>query len=294
MTQQVLLCSSCTSPGLRANAVPTSQYVEIGLCELATSRRLFSPIGPLLGSISASNTPPPLPQQGLAPTLGMASSSAGASHLSTRAIGVLLRRALLSLVLVSCSHSAQHVPAQHIPAHLPLVEAKRCLASSAAYHVAWVSPPPRHCLGMHNLHRSSHAWPTQKRCTTCMVTFSQPLHGSTLGSQPTAATQDLNDKYFPAKTRPYSFGGVPFAHASVAISCMAIFPGHYTAVLWGHNLQRPLRTWTTNIFRPKQGRTCGWQLSAHASVAITCMATFPGDNKANTREPRVTAMMDRR
>ena len=96
-TLQVLLCSSCTSPGLRANAVPTSRYVEIGLCELATSRRLSSPIGPLLGSISASNTPPPLPQQRPTSALGMASFSAYASLLSTRVIGASLHLALLSM-----------------------------------------------------------------------------------------------------------------------------------------------------------------------------------------------------
>ena len=153
----------CTSPGLRANGVPTSRYVEIGLCELATSRRLSSPIGPLLGSIAASNIPLPLPQQGLAPTLGMASLPAGASPLSTRAIGALLRYALPLTVLTSCLHSAQRVPVRLplVPVHLPLVEAKRCPASCAVYRVAWVSMSPQRCPGMHRLHRAPHAWPKQ-------------------------------------------------------------------------------------------------------------------------------------
>ena len=116
----------CSSPALRATAVPTSQYVEIGSCELATSRRLSSPLGPLQGSISASNTTPPLPQLGLPPTPGMASSAAGVSLLSTRAIGASLSRALSLMGSKACFHSVQQVPV-----HVPLVEAKRCPASSS-------------------------------------------------------------------------------------------------------------------------------------------------------------------
>ena len=136
---------------MQANGGPTSQFVEIGLCELATSHQQSSLSGRLLGSISASNTPPPPPQQRPAPALGMA-SSAYASQLSTRATGASLHHAL-PLVPSTC-----HV--QRVAVHLPLVEAKRCPASSVVCP-ACVTPSPRHCRGMHSLGWAPDALPVR-------------------------------------------------------------------------------------------------------------------------------------
>mgnify|MGYP006902734990 CR=1 FL=1 len=143
----------CKSPGLQGSGGPTSQCVEIGLCEPSTSHQQSSLSGHLLGSISASYIPPPPPQQRPAQALGMASFSAYASQLSTRATGASLHHALPSMP--STCHIA---PMQRVPVHLPLVEARRCPASSVVC-AACVTLSPRHCRGMHSLPWTPHGVP---------------------------------------------------------------------------------------------------------------------------------------
>ena len=144
------------TPGLQADVVPTSQCVEIAFCKPATSHQQSSLCGRPLGSISTSNIPQPPPQQRPPPVPGMAFFSACASQLSTRATGASLHRALPTM--------------QQVPVRLPLVEAKRCPASSGAYHAACVTLSPRHSLGMHSHQRAPHASPVYSDAalpTTC-------------------------------------------------------------------------------------------------------------------------------
>ena len=202
----------CTSPGLQANDGPTSQCVEIGLCKHATSHQQSSLSGQLLGSISASNTPPPPPQQRPPPAPGMASFSAYASQLSTRATGASLHHALPSMPT-----TCRIAPMQRVPEHLPLVEAKRCPASSVVC-CASVTLSPRRCRGMHSLRWAPHASPVYSHATlpiTCQhhdattspahVNRNSSRHTGFNGSPYAADIDEVLGNYFPVKTRRYSW-----------------------------------------------------------------------------------------
>ena len=207
---RVLLCSSCTSPGLRANAVPTSRYVEIGLCELATSRRLSSPIGPLLGSICR---------------LKYSSTSSSTGSASNSGDGVLLRRRFTFVHPCDRRLAPPRPAVDGFGVLLPLGTARRPARPGAARSRAssfgggeavssQLRGLPRRLGVPASSALSGDAQPSsivaRLACAKAMHDLAWSLfpgHYTAVlwGHNLAAATQDLNDKYFPAKTRPYSF-----------------------------------------------------------------------------------------